>query len=136
MKQSFNKQYPTLLETALEKKRKETEKTFLKEWNIDQFKKMEKAIAGHFSMVDIHTATTRYVVPNFHSIKKRFESVGDILGLAYTSSSSYAGYWVCNIEAVNFKYPGYHYVGFAMDDKNKCFAILWDKDENEIIISL
>lgn len=130
------KQSKTILDTALAEKRKETEKTFLKEWNIDQFKNMEKAIAKHFSGIDIHTATTRYVVPNFHSIKKNFESVANILGLAYTSSSMYAGYWICNIEAINFKYPGYHYVGFAMDDKNKGFAILWDKDENEIILPL
>jgi hypothetical protein len=123
---------PTVLDVALEERRKEIQNTFLDDWTSDQFSIVEKAIARHFSNKVIKTLHGNHQ-PRRHS----FNSIGEILGLAYTSSSNYAGYWVCNTDAYNDKYPGYNYIGFAMSKvENKCYAILWDKDENEIIINL
>lgn len=104
---------------------------FLQEWTPSQFKAIEKAISRHFSFKQIRTLHGNY--PAFYM---GFKALEEIMGLAYTSSSSYAGYWICNTEVYNEKYPGYYYIGFAISTKGKYYAILWDKDENEIIIPL
>lgn len=105
--------------------------SFIQEWTPAQFKAIEKAISRHFSFKQIRTLHGNY--PAFYM---GFKALGEIMGLAYTSSSSYAGYWICNTEVYNDKYPGYNYMGFAISTKGKYYAILWDKNENEIILPL
>jgi len=73
---------------------------------------------------------------NYPEMYLGWQAISERLGLAYTSSSSYAGYWVCNTEAYNDKFPGYHYIGFALSSDGKGYAILWNEKENEIIIPL
>lgn len=128
----------TLLDVLVNNAAAQIRKTFLKEWSIDQFIIVEKAISKHFvsTGINVTNTKTRHLIPNLRDLKQRFENIDNVLGLAYTSSSSYAGYWVCNVEAQNDKYPGYHYTGFAMGAGNKVYAVLDDKDENEIILPL
>jgi len=58
------------------------------------------------------------------------------LGLAYTSSSSYAGLWVCNIEIYIDAKQLFKIIGFALGSGGFVYAICWDKDENEILIPI
>ena len=121
----------TILDAALTQKANEIKATFLKEWNPEQFKSMQKAIRLHFANKTINTHHGGYV-PYFRT----FNALGEIMGFAYTSTGDYAGYWICNTAVYNDKYPGYDYTGFALSSDQKPYAILWDKDENEIIIPL
>lgn len=104
--------------------------TFLKEWTPAQFKAVEKAISRHFSNREMKTTHGNYP-PMF----LLFTAVSDRLGLAYTSSSDYAGYWICNTE-VSSTFPSYKYIGFALSDSGIVYAILWTKDEKEKLLPL
>ena len=106
----------TVLDLVLERKRKEFNKVVLREWNDKQFEEMQRKISLHF--------------------KRTWESINEELGLAYTSSSSYAAYWVCNLQLYHYKFPSFYYIGFAIDSNEKYYAVLWDKDENELIIEI
>lgn len=128
---THSKLTPTYLDIAIAEKNKSLQAEFLKELNPEQFKTIQKAIAVHFSKGEIKTHNA--VFPH---VKRSFNQIDMIMGLAYTSSSSYAGYWVCNTEVYNDKYPGFNYIGFALSQDGKAYGILWDKDENEIIIPL
>lgn len=101
---------------------------FKDEWTPKDFTGIEKAIARHFKGKVLHThKDSFYYAGCFHSLDC-------ILGLAYTSSSSFALYGICNVE---LKYDEtYNYQFFAISGDNKYYAILWDKDENEKIIEL
>lgn len=105
--------------------------TLLKKWTPEQFKAMQKRIAQHFYGKEINT---HHGIHNFGYVT--FVSLSEIFGLAYTSSSDIAGYWVCNTEVYSPKFTGYKYIGFAMGEDQKGYAVLWDKDENEIILPL
>jgi hypothetical protein len=105
------------------------EPRFKLEWKPEDFKKMEKTITDHFKRVGIMLEKGEYMPSSF-------ESVSNCLGLAYTSSSSYAMYSVCNVYAyLDFGHI-FKYEAFGIDTHNNCYAILWDKDENEIIIPI
>jgi len=118
-----------VLNTALQAKYKAIEATFLPEWTTNQFQAIKKAISNYFYCKPISTNKGIFTTYSF-------KQLADILGLAYTSTSSYAGYWICNVELKHNTYTDYHYIGFALSTDNKAYAILWDKDENEIIIPL
>ena len=121
----------TVLGTVLNDKAAAIKEAFLKEWTPQQFKRMETAIATHFANKPINTHHGK------HEARIRtFKVLGEIMGFAYTSTGDYAGYWVCNTAVYNDKYQGYDYTGFALTADNKPFAILWDAEENEIIIPL
>lgn len=121
------KQPQTILDKALKERNKAIQKTFLAEWNPAQFKAMQRAISRHFSITDIRTNKGEYPAKY-----RSFEALDEILGLAYTSSSSFAGYWVCNVDIYGLC-TGFRYVGFAMTEAGRPYAILWDAEENEII---
>lgn len=104
------------LDLLVEQKNKAINQSFLKNWTPEQLKVIEGAISSHF--------------------RKGITNCKNWLGLAYTSTSSYAGYWVCNVQIEPVKYPNHSYVGFALTDSLKPYAILWDKDENEILLPL
>ncbi len=104
--------------------------SFLKDWTPAIFTKMQKRISAHFSGKPMSTTHG-----NYPEMYLSWTAVSDRLGLAYTSSSSYAGYWICNTEVYHDEYPGYKYIGFAMANRRPV-AILWDKDEKELIITL
>lgn len=121
----------TLLDTAIAEKNKSLKMSFLLQWNDDNFKTIQKAIRNHFWGKEIKTHREHHPARYLN-----FAGLDQLLGLAYTSSSSYAGYWVCNTEVYNDKYAGFHYIGFALGEDGNGYGILWDKDENEIIVNL
>ena len=106
-------------------------KDFIQEWNNEQFSIMRKHIVKWFSGKPIITNQRKYS-PERMSWKK----ISDLLGLVYTSSSNYAGYWICNVELTFTKEPRFKYIGFAISKDNKYYAVLWDEDENEKIIEI
>ncbi|MES2287346.1 MAG: hypothetical protein V4547_16760 [Bacteroidota bacterium] len=109
--------------------------TFINEWTPEQFKTMNKAIAAHFS----HAVWLRYgngSESHKTRIYRSFSQIDGILGLAYTSTGVWACYGVCNTQAYFDLHNTYQYSYFVMDKNNDCYAILQDKDENEIIIPL
>jgi hypothetical protein len=61
---------------------------FKKEWTPTDFKTVESAIAKHFK----GDYDTHHGPAHLNGIK----SIEKVLGLAYTSSSSYAMYNICN----------------------------------------
>lgn len=121
------KQAKDVLQIALDSQDKPK---LLKEWNPQQFKAIERKILSHFRKVgEIRTSSGHGVLWPIYN----WNGVNNYLGLAYTSSSKCAGLWVCNVDAISEKYPIYRYVGFAIGENGKYYAILWDKDENEIL---
>lgn len=105
--------------------------TFLQSWEISQFSKMERRIADHFSDRYILTLHGNYPPGN-----RSFHELAVIMGFAYTSSSLYAGYWVCNTDVYDERYPGYHYNVFAIGIDGNYYAVLKDNNENEIVIAV
>ena len=105
--------------------------TFLKEWTEREFTKIQNAISGHFSGKNMRTHHG-----NYPAMYLDWKAISDRLGLAYTSSSDYAGYWICNTNVESNDYKGFKYIGFAISEKGRYYAILWDKDENEKLILL
>lgn len=119
----------TLLDNALNERRKEIKAKFKSSWIETDFATIKKALRKHFTFKPIQT---REGVKTFYT----FNDFNMFAGLAYTSHSSAAMYSICNTEVFDPKYPGYRYVCFELSEDNKPYATLWDKDENEIIIEL
>ncbi len=65
---------------------------------------------------------------------KSMTQLNDYLGLAYTSSSSWAGLWVCNEEVYLDDQKKYIYQGFGMNAGGFAIAFLQDVEENELYI--
>lgn len=125
------KQNKTILDAVISENNKAISQTFLKEWTPKQFTAIQKRIAAHFSGKEMTTNKGTYP-----AMYLGWVAISDRLGLAYTSSSSYAGYWTCNEDAINPKYPDHRYIGFAISVDNKYYAVLWDESENEILIEI
>lgn len=110
---------------------------FLQEWKpFDVLnKKVERAILSHFrghsyQWQPTHEGSSKTALKPF-----TFSQIDNILGLAYTSSSSYAGLWVCNggyLWADNTHY----FTGFAINTDGEVIGIAHDFDEHEIFIKL
>jgi hypothetical protein len=119
----------SILDTAIAEKNKSLSASFKKEWNEADHKRMKQALKKAFVMKMIPTKDGSRTIYTYAQLT-------ELLGLPYTSSSAYAGLWVTNTEAYNTKYPGFHYIGFAITEDNKCYGILWDAEENEVLIQL
>jgi hypothetical protein len=118
----------TALDKAIKEKNKSIKNTFLNQWDDFQIKGIKQAIVKHFSKMDIVTQHGNY--PAEYRV---FHTLNSIMGFAYTSSSNYAGYWICNTEVESLLYKGFKYIGFAISSTGKYYAVLWDKEENEIL---
>lgn len=103
---------------------------FIPEWDERQSKVMRIAIRNHFGRKGANTMHHGHIVFN------SFAQLDSCFGLAYTSSSSYAMYSICNTEVYLDAEKKYHYNHFSIGKDGKYYAILWDKDENELIIEL
>jgi hypothetical protein len=120
----------TILDKHIAEKNASLKANFKEEWSEADFKTVKQAIKKHctFKPLQSNEGTKTFYT---------FSDFEQWAGLAYTSSSSFAGLWVCNgIELGHVLYPGFHYIGFALGADNKVFAILWDADENEILLPL
>lgn len=122
---------PTILDSALAAKNTDIQASFLKEWTPAQFKAMNKAIVKHFDNKYFSGRQMDYQ-PKYRT----FKQLDNIMGLAYTSSSSCAGYWICNDTIVTSKHAPYHYIGFALGSDKKAYAILRNHLEEEMTIEL
>jgi hypothetical protein len=98
---------------------------FIKEWSEKQRKKVNKAICNHLAMQNF---------AKFYG--KSFEQIETYLGLPYTSSSSYAGLWVCNVCEYYKGSSEYYYRAFAIAEDGYIYAILTNDNENEIYIRI
>lgn len=111
-----------------------TEKiSYLKDWTPAQFKTVEKAIFK-FLRSRFWTSEKSPDADPFikNGLSSSFSRMADYLGLAYTSSSSLAGYWPCNDNLYLNNEQTYWLIGFGMDENSFVHAIFYDKDENEI----
>ena len=98
---------------------------FIKEWNEKQQKKVNKAICNHFA------------IQNFTKFwGKSFEQIENYFGLPYTSSSMYAGLWVCNVCEYYKGSTQYYYRAFAIAEDGYIYAILTNDEEQEIYIKI
>lgn len=107
--------------------------SFKKEWNEQDFELMKRAITRHFG------GKKRFTHHNPQGVEfpYNFDIIDNVLGLAYTSSSSFALYGICNTQVKYGRYGSdYNYEFFVISEDNIPFAILWDKDENEKYIKL
>lgn len=119
----------TILDSALAARTKEISATFKKEWQDKDFKAMKQALRRAFVMKPLQTKDGQRTCYTYADLES-------LLGLPYTSSSSFAGVWVTNTELYNPSFPGFNYIGFAIAEDGKCYGILWDKEESEILVKL
>ena len=97
---------------------------FLQSWSDQELKRVEKIVKNYLNKSSFSTS---------HGFKLDLYSEA---GLAYTSRSAYAGLWVCNISIFIDVTEKYAIQGFAMTTGGFVYAICWDENENEIIVSI
>lgn len=118
----------SILDIALAEKRKEVK--LLQEWQPSDFDKMKRALKKAFLFKNLSTKDGTKICYSYDQLEQ-------LIGLPYTSGSEVAAMWAnCNTHLFNGKYPGYYYLGFAIGEDGKCYAMLQDKDENEILLPL
>ena len=87
------------------------------EWTSLDFTRIKQKICLHF--------------------QKPYKMVCSWLGLVYTSTSAYAGLWVCNKDEPHKKYKGFRYYGFAISEDGKSFySVLKSTDETYMYVKL
>lgn len=102
---------------------------FLPEWTEAQFRAMNMAIKSHFGRKGANTK-------DGHVCYSTFKEWENCLGLPYTSSSCCAMYGITNTEVYFDVKKIYTYDYFAIGNDGYYYAVLKDKDENELIIKL
>lgn len=126
--------YNTPEERATVAALKEVNTDFVKEFKPADFKRVERAIKRHFQ-----NYTYKYIKNHGDKpapfIPSSFKEIDEFLGLAYTSTGSYAGLWVCNGGYVMAN-DTHHFSGFTINANNEIVATVEDKDENTIYITL
>ena len=65
-----------------------------------------------------------------------YNQISDYLGLAYTSSSSYAGLWACNTELYLDLSRKFKLDGFVAGVDGFFYAVFSDVNEDELIIRI
>jgi hypothetical protein len=97
-----------------------------REWAEPDFKRMKQALKRFFLFKGLQ-------IRSGIKVCYTYADLDSLLGLPYTSTGIYAGVWVTNEEVKSNDHPGYNYIGFAISEDNKMYAILWDSEENEIL---
>lgn len=100
-----------------------------KEWTPEDFKTVDQAILKHFKCRTIETHHGPHTITSY----KQFDSVA---GLAYTSSSMYAVYGLCNTTVYFDVEHKFKYEFFVITESGEVLAELWDENENVIYIKL
>lgn len=110
---------------------------FIQEWQpFDKLNKnVKRAILSHFMKNEYKYQPTheKGSIKPFKPVT--FSQIDNFLGLAYTSTGSYAGLWVCN-GGYLWADDTHHFTGFAINELNEVIAIADDENENEIFIKL
>jgi hypothetical protein len=107
---------------------------FKTEWTPLDFRTAEKAIVKFVNSRYWETLHNPDSTPFYNA--KSYNSISDILGLAYTSTSSYAALWACNTELYLDTLHVYHLLGFSVSSYGFVFAIFQDINEKEIIFPI
>lgn len=105
-----------------------------KEWSVNDFKTVEKAIVKFINGRKVEMKDTRLVNPIW--FKCTFKEIDSILGLAYTSSSNYAGYFICNKELYLDEGKEFTINSFVLDSVGYVYAICWNSEEKELVIPI
>lgn len=105
---------------------------FLKEWNKQQFTIAQKAITKFINSRYWETHHSPDADPFIKYNKQTFAGIADVLGLAYISSSDFAGYWANNTDLYLDNDHNWRLIGFAIGSNSFVNAIFWDASENEI----
>lgn len=95
----------------------------LKEWNEIQTKKVKSAIV-------------EFMRRREGNVRYNYDGIDQLLGLAYTSSSSCAGLWICNIAFYMDAERKLSIRGFVLDVSGWVYALCEDKDENQYYIKI
>lgn len=104
---------------------------FLPEWTNPLFNAMDKALIKHFKGKVLVTSDTGDEIP-----RSAFQDCAEIFGLAYTSSSSYAGYFCTNRDVYFDAAKQWRYHSFAIGIDRFFYAVIKDKAENFIVFKL
>lgn len=132
----------TLLDQVTAEKQKAINKNFLQEWvPFDQKNKMvERALVKHFGVFG--RGGRRYYFQKSHDKSSRepfsginLERIKSVLGLAYTSGSSFAGLWCCN-SGYLMATDTHYFIGFAINTDNEVIGICHDESENEYFVKI
>ncbi len=108
---------------------------FKKEWDRKEMNKANKAITQHFLSCNYKVLTDHKEGKKVFDFAISSQCVGDLLGLAYTSSSSYAGLWVCNAFEV-YATETHKFIGFAINELGQVVGIADNEKEESIYIGL
>lgn len=108
--------------------------TFKKEWTNEDFKTAKKAITKFLNSRYFETYHSPDATP--FCACKTFEDFDGILGTAYTSTSSYAGLWVCNTNLFLDNEHTFKLDGFAIGSGGFVFAVWSADNEKELIFPI
>lgn len=108
---------------------------FIQEWTPKQFKQVERAIYRHFIKYTYQWQPTHDKESRKEFNPFSYRDIDEKLGLAYTSTSAYAGYWVCN-GGYMMANDTHHFHAFAINTVGKVIGIVQDENEKEIFIEL
>lgn len=108
--------------------------TFKSEWSEKELQYTKKTIVEYLGSryFESHHSDNKYCFLNCRT----FSDFDNVLGTAYTSSSSCAGLWVCNTELYLDIDHKYKLDGFALGNGGFVYAIWSDIDENELIFPI
>lgn len=109
-----------------------TKDTFKTEWSEKEQKAVERIILIYLKSRDFYS----YKSPDKPCLTtcKSYTDINNTIGLAYTSSSSYAGLWVCSDNLYLDIDKTFHLKGFILDNNNVVYAIWVNSDENYLYI--
>jgi len=98
------------------------------------FNYLEKAIVTYFKN-NTHVARLpkRCALPKFTG-RSAWNNLLNCLGLAYTSSGSWAGYFVCNLKVCIDADEKWTIGGFGIEVSGRAFAWVQNKEEQEIYL--
>lgn len=127
----------TVLDTTFEEQQAAINKNFLKEWKSYEKlnEQVETAILRHFMRKPYNFQPTHDKTDLKPFRPVAFNQIDELLGLAYTSSSDFAGLWVCN-SGYLLADSAHHFIGFAINELNQVVGIADDENENSIYIIL
>lgn len=102
-----------------------------REWDKEGHKIIDRAIVKYMGENSFTFNNGKKPISN------HIRDIKDSLGLAYTSSSSYAALWVCSSSIVMVKRDRkYKLQGFALSIKDEPVAVWFDDYENELIVRI
>lgn len=107
----------------------------LQNWSSADFKNVEKQLTKFLKSRYFETHHSGIGKTPFIGCKT-FRQYADVLGLAYTSSSSFACYNICNTSLYFDVHHKWKIEFIACDKQGFVYLIMWDNEENEIVFNI